>query len=133
MKISDFGIARRVTDSAEQREKDGEQPWGTPRYMSPEQARQDPLSPASDVFSLALLAREIFENRHPLGTLRGRGAAQAIMRGAIGPPRETAGLPDGLCDLLVQMLEMDPRKRPSAGQVARVLQTVQLRLSLDEY
>ena len=51
VKLLDFGLARKVTTESLAL---GFSPvLGTLRYMSPEQARAEPLTPASDVFSLA--------------------------------------------------------------------------------
>src|SRR4029077_14098462 len=58
-KIMDFGLARRYSQSSPQ---DGVRPSGisgTPAYMSPEQARGEPPSPASDVFALGLILYEM--------------------------------------------------------------------------
>jgi formylglycine-generating enzyme required for sulfatase activity/tRNA A-37 threonylcarbamoyl transferase component Bud32 len=53
VKILDFGIAKLVAD----RQGKGTQALGTPLYMPPEQtARGGTISPASDVWSLALIA-----------------------------------------------------------------------------
>ena len=57
-KIMDFGLARRRSQSSQ----DGAGPEGisgTPTYMSPEQARGEPPSPASDVFALGLILYEM--------------------------------------------------------------------------
>ena len=57
--IMDFGLARR---HAEPRSHEGGRPAGisgTPAYMSPEQARGEPPSPASDVFALGLILYEM--------------------------------------------------------------------------
>src|SRR5262249_14709911 len=61
VKITDFGLARRA---ARPEDREATQVWtadgtgqiaGTPGYMSPEQSRGYPATPASDVFSFALV------------------------------------------------------------------------------
>jgi serine/threonine protein kinase len=69
VKIMDFGLARRRLSSAENSESPS---WdqetlrglsGTPAYMSPEQSQGQPLTGASDVFSLGLILYEVVEGR----------------------------------------------------------------------
>ncbi len=130
MKIADFGIARRV-DPEEGSAKAGEVPWGTPRYMSPEQARGDPLAVSSDIFSLGIVSRELLEGSHPLGDLRGKGAARAITDGAASPgPLAMATLGGALAGLLARMLAVDASARPTALEVADELQRAQIRAAL---
>ena len=101
--------------------------------MSPEQVRRDALTPASDIFSLGILARELLEGRHPLGDLKGKAALASILEGSIAAPTEgRACVPHELCHLLARMLDLDPRSRPHAGEVAQELQALQLRLFLAE-
>jgi len=40
-------------------------PGGTLRYMSPEQPRKEPLTGASDVYSLGLVLYELIAGSHP--------------------------------------------------------------------
>src|SRR5579862_6422678 len=40
-------------------------PGGTLRYMSPEQLRNEPLTGASDIYSLGLVLYELIAGRHP--------------------------------------------------------------------
>ena len=63
--LADFGLAkmagsiRRVTSSGTV--------MGTPEYMSPEQAADEPMGPASDLYSLAIVAYEMLTGRVPFG------------------------------------------------------------------
>ncbi len=69
VKLTDFGLSRRmiVTD-----DRDATQVWstaaagkfaGTPSYMSPEQSRGQGATPASDVFSFAIVLYEMLTGR----------------------------------------------------------------------
>ena len=67
VKLLDFGIAKPTmnegeVDELEEETKSGMSP-GTPRYMSPEQIYGDELTPASDIFSLGLVAYEMLSGR----------------------------------------------------------------------
>jgi len=128
VKITDFGIARRVEPEAAAVAA-GEVPWGTPRYMSPEQARGEPLGVESDIFSLGIVARELLEGRHPLGDLRGRGAIRALLDGAAAPRAAATERVEPLAALLARMLLPDPAGRPSATEVADEVQRAQIRSS----
>jgi alkyl hydroperoxide reductase subunit AhpC/predicted Ser/Thr protein kinase len=69
VKIMDFGLARRrlpEVGSSESPSWDQETLQGlsgTPAYMSPEQSQGQPITPASDVFSLGLILYELIEGR----------------------------------------------------------------------
>jgi len=63
VKLGDFGIARAL-DSEARRTATG-MIIGTPAYMSPEQVRGDTLTPASDVYSVAVMTYELLTGMLP--------------------------------------------------------------------
>jgi hypothetical protein len=63
IKIADFGLARK-SDAAAMITEHGKV-IGTPAYMSPEQAAGRPVGPASDIFSLGVVAYELLGRRRP--------------------------------------------------------------------
>ncbi|MFN0059475.1 MAG: protein kinase domain-containing protein [Planctomycetota bacterium] len=141
VRITDFGIARRLVTGASAglgaaapvRDEQGPPVWGTPRYMSPEQARRDELTTASDIYSLGIILREAFEGEHPLGALRGLEAVSVIRQRGIEPPKAGGGVPEPMIALVTAMLAADPGARPSATEVARALETYQLAQALKAY
>ncbi|QDG53699.1 hypothetical protein FIV42_24025 [Persicimonas caeni] len=62
VKLLDFGIAKAVGQAANDDQQDltaSDSLIGTPRYMSPEQIRGQDIGPASDIYSLGLVAYEL--------------------------------------------------------------------------
>ena len=62
--LIDFGIAR-VTDSDVAPTTTHGPSAGTLRYMSPEQLRREPVTAASDIYSMAVIAYEMVTGRRP--------------------------------------------------------------------
>jgi serine/threonine protein kinase len=60
-KVLDFGIAKLTSASTVTRDKI----VGTPEYISPEQARGEPVRPASDVYSLGIVLYEMLSGSVP--------------------------------------------------------------------
>jgi len=96
---------------------------GTPRYMSPEQLRGDPVTPACDMYSFGLLLQELFTGRPaypddvPAEELRER-----ILGGRTVP---IAGTDPDLALLLRRLTAAQPQERPSARETASQLRWVQ--------
>jgi eukaryotic-like serine/threonine-protein kinase len=120
VKLLDFGLARKVT--TENLALGYSPVLGTLRYMSPEQARAEPLTPASDIFSLGLVFYELLAGRHAFPATSSLDTAQGILEKEAAPvssfnPRVPARL-----DLLVRaMLAKEPSARPTAAEVVHTL------------
>jgi serine/threonine protein kinase len=69
--VGDFGIAKDFDASAITQEGII---MGTPAYMSPEQVMAEPVSPASDLYSLGIVAFEMVTGRGPF-----KGATAAVV------------------------------------------------------
>ena len=123
VKIADFGIARHV---GEKSTPDG-LAWGTPRYMSPEQARRESLTAASDLFSLGLMATEMVTGIHPLGSLRGVEAIRKLANWE-NEPAYVEAVPHSWRHLIEQMLDPRANKRPDANDIADQITTIQAHL-----
>jgi len=112
-KLLDFGIAKLLeTDSAATATAIH---LLTPRYASPEQLRGDPVTTASDVYSLGVLAFELITGCLPY-ELHGNSPAEIVSAIATQEPRHasrtTNQIPRGDLDaVLAKALEKEPAAR----------------------
>lgn len=114
--VIDFGIAR-AADSTQLTRSGGL--IGTPQYMSPEHANGQQLTPATDLFSLGLIAAVAATGRHPYGEAGAITLATQIANTAIRPP-DLSGYPDALRTVLERCLTADPAARPSPAELAEL-------------
>ena len=70
-RLVDFGIARVLDESSASEATQALPRAFTPRYASPEQVRGEPVTTASDVYSLGVLAFELLAGTSPYGALTG--------------------------------------------------------------
>ncbi len=126
MVLADFGIAKRTQGSME-RTVHGEF-FGTPYYISPEQANGHKATERSDIYSLGIIFYEMLMNRRPF---EGNSIVELISQHVHAPvPR----LPEALLDyqvLLDGMLAKDPAERlQSADEVLAVIDRVWTQIAL---
>ena len=121
VKVLDFGLARLARLPTVEDTGTITNPnllLGTPRYMSPEQARGETASAASDVFSLAVVLYELATGRHPFEAESTLAMLHSIASSpATAPLRWVPDLPPVLDRLLMRMLDKSAAGRPSASQV----------------
>ncbi|MFF3217086.1 serine/threonine-protein kinase [Streptomyces sp. NPDC002886] len=118
--VIDFGIAR-ATDVTQLTRSGGF--IGTPQYMSPEHALGRPVTPATDIFALGLIAAVVATGRHPYGD----GAGLSIAASIANTPQQAPDLseyPDPLRPLLERCLTADPAQRPAPAELAEWCQRV---------
>ncbi len=95
---------------------------GTPRYMSPEQVRTERATHASDIFSFGLVAYEWITGRHPFSAVTVLDLLHAIVNDEpIAPRRFNAAISPALETLVLEMVQKDPERRPSASEVVERL------------
>lgn len=119
VKVLDFGLAHPV--SGETRRSSDERQGGTLRYMSPEQARGEPTSPATDIFSFGLVLYELATGKHAFPSHSPFGAVYAVLTSEPATEPLHDCVPAHLSSLILSMLAKDPAARPSADEVARGL------------
>ena len=110
VKITDFGIAR-ITDQVPLTATG--QVMGTVQYLSPEQASGQPASPATDVYSLGIVAYECLVGHRPF-----TGESQvAIAMAQINdtPPDLPASIPEPIRRLVFACLAKAPSERPTTS------------------
>ncbi len=92
---------------------------GTPLYMSPEQARGDALTPASDMYSFGLLLQTLFTGSepHPAGLT----SREIILRGARGETNPVTGVQHDVGSLIASLKQMAPAERITAVQAVERL------------
>jgi serine/threonine-protein kinase len=128
IKLTDFGIAKR----AESETTRGGAVRGKFAYIAPEQARNEPLDPRGDVFSVGILLWELVCNRRLFSGLDDMAALRAVRDPQIPRPTEVdSRLPREIDDILMSALAKDKAKRiASSGQLGQRLRA--LRYSLAE-
>jgi len=106
VKIADFGIAQAA----------GQSPvaqaglvTGTPGYLSPEQVAGLPATPASDLYSLGIVAYECLTGRPPF-----RGSPLAVAHAHMDRPLPPlpATVPAPVVKLVAALTAKDPKDRP---------------------
>ncbi len=122
--LVDFGIAHLVDKAASQLTRPATA-IGTAAYMSPEQARGQRVTSASDVYSLACVAYFLFLGRPPFLADTSLAVAHAQAFDTPTPLIELSpDAPPALDALLARMLAKDPKKRPTASEVADELRAI---------
>ena len=117
VKVTDFGIARALTSAPL---TDHGQMIGTPAYVSPEQATGQPVTGSSDIYSLGVVAYELFAGRPPFD----RDTPLAVTLAHVDdlPPPLPDTVPTPLRELIESTLAKDPNLRPaSAARLATQL------------
>jgi alkyl hydroperoxide reductase subunit AhpC len=108
-KIMDFGLARRHSQPQPQSSARSSGISGTPAYMSPEQARGEPPSAASDVFALGLILYEMITGHKVISATNLLEAFRLI--GTIEPDALARHTAQPFADILAHALVKDAARR----------------------
>ena len=96
---------------------------GTPLFMSPEQARGETLTPASDMFSFGLLLQTLFTGEDPYpDDLTSR---EVMLRAARGETNPVSGIERDVTTLINRLKQFAPADRPTAIEAVERLTFLQ--------
>lgn len=112
VKITDFGIAR-VADQVSLTATG--QVMGTVQYLAPEQATGKPASPATDIYSLGIVAYEALAGKRPFTGDSQMAIAMAQINEA--PPALPSNIDPRVHTLILSCLAKKPGQRPESAMV----------------
>ena len=119
-KVADFGIARALAEAALTLPGTS---LGSVHYFSPEQARGETTTPASDIYSLGIVLYELLTGRRPWEGDSAAAVATARLTGPVPSPSAVrAGIPPVLEEITQKAMAIDPDRRfSSAAEMADAL------------
>jgi serine/threonine-protein kinase len=128
VKLLDFGIAKADVDGAGQPLTAVGAVFGTPAYMSPEQALGQPVDLRSDLFALGVILHEMVTGQQPFSGPNPGFILQEVLHGAARPVRVLdPSLPVSLEAVITRALAKRPEQRfQSATEMLQALEAVPL-------
>ncbi len=115
VKIADFGIARLGDSEAKEKTQAG-MILGTPRYMSPEQAKGETIDGRSDLFSLGVILYELLTGHKAFDAESIPTLIMQIIQKNPAPIRQYyPDAPAGLQSIITKLLQKKPEKRFQSG------------------
>jgi TolB-like protein/tRNA A-37 threonylcarbamoyl transferase component Bud32 len=125
--VTDFGVAKAVSDSGGEKLTTVGIAVGTPHYMAPEQAMGEALvDHRADIYAIGVLAYEMLTGRPPFAGKSSQGVLSAHVLERPTDVREVRpGIPAPVADAVMRCLEKEPADRwQSADEMLRQLEAV---------
>ena len=119
VKIADFGIARAYNALSQRLTVTGKA-MGTPAYMAPEQALDEPIGPSTDLYALGVIVYELLAGRPPFSadTPVGRPLLPHPQARRRRSPSLAPSAPPALREWVHWLLAKEPRERPRSARQA---------------
>lgn len=120
VKVLDFGLAALTHETGR-----SDKVQGTPGYMSPEQARGEPLDATTDLFSLGCV---LYEALTQVPAFQGVQSSATLSKIVAGDPEPLGRLrpstPAALVHLIERLLSKHPKERPEIDEILTKLDQV---------
>lgn len=126
--LADFGVAKNLTTGQSITEPDSL--IGSPEYLAPEQARSEPVTPQTDIYSLGVVLYEMLTGEHPFPSLE---KIEVIFKHLNEPLPEITTLDASICDEINTVIRRATAKDPAQRypNVHDMLQSLQQAAQLD--
>ncbi|MSR61899.1 MAG: FHA domain-containing protein [Planctomycetes bacterium] len=119
VKIADLGLATTLEQEASEA-VDGRRVFGTPHFISPEQARGEAVDHRSDLYSLGATAYRLLSGKTPFEGASTREILRALQNDAPRPLKElVASVPPELDAVITRLMEKTPGARFATAESLR--------------
>ena len=98
---------------------------GDPKYLSPEQIRDDDVTVLADIYGFGVMAYELLTGQGPYGARTGARLIEAHLHGEPEDLMEVRNdMEPNIADALRRCLNKEPKHRPAASNISRALDGV---------
>ncbi len=119
--VLDFGVATELARVADENLSQADEVVGTVRYMAPEQAVAESLTPASDWYSVGVVLYEALVGRAPFVGSAVEVLTMKALHNPAAPSECVEGVPPDLDSLCLALLDRDAERRPTGLEILRRL------------